>query len=106
MSSIILTETMILPTGAEDRDFEGYRDFALYVRWQRSLGWTVTTNSREERLSVKGRKWQSYVERRNRRFYYFPSYEEALAAAREEVDRYTVYGRTWAQWDAQFNPPV
>lgn len=104
MTTAIATETMILPTGASvEDDFDTYRDYVLYVRWQGKLGWTVTTLFRDERLSVKGRKWQTYVEKRNKRFYYFPTYEMALEAAQEEVDKRTDYGMTWAEWTAHRN---
>lgn len=99
MTTAIATETMILPTGASVEDgFHTYRDFVLYVRWQAELGWTVTTLFRDTRLSVKGRKWQTYVAKRYRRFYYFPTYDTALEAAQEEVDKHTVNGKTWAEW--------
>lgn len=107
MTTSIITETMILPTGATaDDGFHTYRDFVLYVRWQSTLGWIVTTMFREERLSVKGRKWQTYVEKRNRRFYYFPTYEAAVEAAKEEVDKRTVAGKTWAEWSKPQKQPA
>lgn len=71
--------------------------YALFVRWQNTLVWVVTKNFPDERLSVMGRKWASYVERRNRSFYYFDSYELALTAAQEAVETHTLMGKTWAQ---------
>lgn len=93
----IITETMILPTGCTTED-PNWDLFALFVRWQSTKGWTVETYFRNTRLSVKGRKWSSYVEKRNRRFYYFPTYEEALNAAKEEVDNLRVMGKTFAEF--------
>jgi hypothetical protein len=89
-------ETVVLPTGCTTDEF--YWDmWGVYVRWQGSLGWTVTTRFKDERLSAKGRKWTSYVHKRNRRFYYFPTHEEALSAAMAVVDDQTFMGRTWAE---------
>lgn len=101
--STVLVDTAVLPTGmdplvhAQDVD-----TFAVHVLWQGGLGWTVTGRHLNERLSYKGRKWTYYVERRNRRFYYFPTYEEALKAAVAAVDERKVNGRTWAQWQDHF----
>jgi len=92
----IITETMVLPTGCTT-EYPNWYLYALFVRWQDTLGWTVTTNFIDNRLSVKGRKWTTFVEKRNRRFYYFPTYEEALAAAREEVDNLRVMGKTYKE---------
>ena len=103
MQMVVPLETAILPTGCTTGEF--YWDmWAVYVRWQGSLGWTVTTRFKDERLSVKGRKWTSYVHKRNRRFYYFPTHEEALSAALAVVDERTFMSRTWAETrDAQKN---
>lgn len=98
MANTIATQTMVLPEGLDPaQDPHNYSLYALYVRWQNTLGWTVTTHFPEERLSVKGRKWANYVEKRNRRFYYFDSYEAALAAASETVETHTIMGLTWTQ---------
>lgn len=98
MSTIIHTQTIVLPDGLDPaQEPYDYAHYALFVRWQNAKGWTVTTNFNESRLSVKGRKWADYVEKRNRRFYYFDSYEEALAAAKEAVNQHTLMGLTWAQ---------
>lgn len=93
---IIITETMILPTGCTTED-SNWNLFAVFVRWQDTLGWTVTKSFQDNRLSVKGRKWTNFVEKRNRRFYYFPTYEEAVAAAKGEVDNMRVMGKTFAE---------
>ena len=95
--AVIPTLTMILPTGMDPDDFNAPA-FAVYVRWQSTRGWTVTTGVPDERLSVKGRKWAWLVPPRNRRFYYFPSREWALQAAVEAVDDRRVNGKTWAEW--------
>lgn len=92
--TVIPIETAILPSGCTTSD-ELWDMWAVYVRWQGSLGWTVTTRFKDERLSVKGRKWTGYVHRRNRHLYYFPTRKEALAAAIETVDKQTLMGRTW-----------
>lgn len=98
MSTTLAIQTMVLPDGLDPaKEPYNYSHYALYVRWQNLNGWTVTTNFPEERLSVKGRKWSNYVEKRNRRFYYFDSYEAALAAAQEAVNQHTLMGLTWAQ---------
>lgn len=92
----IITETMVLPDGCSTED--PHADlFAVYVRWQNTLGWTVTTGLKDTRLSVKGRKWTSFVEKRNRRFYYFPTYEQALEAAKGTVNSIRVMGKTYAE---------
>lgn len=98
----IITETMVLPTGCTT-DEPNWDLFALFVRWQNTLGWTVCTSFRDTRLSAKGRKWSNYVEKRNRRFYYFPTYEEALTAAREEVDNFQVSGKTYKEFKEAHN---
>lgn len=98
MSTVILSQTMVLPEGLDPaQETLNYSHYALFVRWHNTKGWTVSTQFPEERLSAKGRKWCHYVEKRNRRFYYFDSYDEALAAARAEVNNRTVMGMTWAQ---------
>ena len=94
--TVIPIETAILPSGCTADEY--YWDmWAIYVRWQGTRGWTVTTRFKDERLSAKGRKWTSYVHRRNRRFYYFPTHEEALSAALDAVDKQKFMGRTWAE---------
>lgn len=96
---VIVTETMVTPTGMNPlTDPTEANSFGVFVRWQGERGWTVTRNFKDERLSVKGRKWAAWVDKRNRRFYYFPDYETALQAAKEAVDEVTVNGGTWAQW--------
>lgn len=95
----IITEYMILPTGCDPATAPyAYHGFAVYVRWNGELGWTVTGMTREERLSVKGRKWAQFVPARNRRHYYFRTFEAARQAALEAVDQRTVHGRTWAEF--------
>ena len=93
---VIVTETMILPTGCTTED-PNWDLFAAYVRWQNTRGWIVTTHFRDTRLSAKGRKWTSFVEKRNRRFYYFPTYEEALEAAMGAVNELRVSGKTYKE---------
>lgn len=44
-----------------------------------------------------GQKWD-YPERFRRWQYRFPTFEDALAAARTVVDDIKINGRTWAQW--------
>ena len=101
---VTITETMVTPTGMDPLgDASEAASFAVYVRWQGSLGWTVTRMNTEHRLSVKGRKWAWHVPRRNRRFYYFPTYEEALTAAREEVDNFQVSGKTYKEFRESHN---
>lgn len=96
---VIVTETMVTPTGMDPlEDTHNANMFGVFVRWQGNLGWVVTRNFKDERLSVKGRKWTGWVSKRNRRFYYFPDYETALQAAKEAVDDVKVNGGTWAQW--------
>jgi hypothetical protein len=98
MTTVIPQTTMVLPTGLDletDVGRVNAHAWALYVRWQGDLGWTVTTVFPDNRLSVKGRKWARYVPHRNRRHYYFPTYEEALQAAKDEVNYHEVNGRTW-----------
>ena len=99
MRHVIPSETMILPTGLDpaEHPYE-WHQFAVHVRWQNTLGWIVTGGHGDERLTVKGRKWTWYVSKRNRRFYYFATYDEAVQAAVDVVDHRTVAGRTWAQW--------
>lgn len=94
--TVIPIETAILPSGCTIDD-ELWDMFATYVRWQGSRGWTVTTRFHHTRLSVKGHKWTQYVHNRNRHLYYFPTHDEALAAAIEEVDKQTLMGRTWSE---------
>lgn len=96
--TVIKYETMVLPTGMDPVDdvYEAH-SWALFVRYQYQLGWVVTTAFPDTRLSVKGRKWQRYVTPRNRRFYYFQDWQEALDAALEEVDKRTVMNRTWKE---------
>lgn len=97
--AVTVTETMVTPTGMDPvEDQSNAHIFGVFVRWQGELGWIVTRNFKDERLSVKGRKWSGWVEKRNRRFYYFPDYDTALQAAIDAVDDVTVNGGTWAQW--------
>lgn len=94
--SVIVTETMILPIGCTTEE-PNWDLFAVYVRWQNTLGWIVCTHFRDTRLSVKGRKWSNYVEKRNRRFYYFPTYGSAVSAASKAVDGLRVNGKTYKE---------
>lgn len=95
----IAADTLVLPTGLDpaEHPYE-WPNFAVHVRWQNDLGWTVTGAHADERLTVKTRKWTWHVAKRNRRHYYFDTFEEALEAAVAVVDERTVSGRTWAQW--------
>lgn len=122
MSTIIVTETMVLPTGMAPSHHSAHH-FALFVRWEDDLrsvandqlgvvpqpeqggdgsqrGWVVTTQFREERLSVKGRKW-GWPPRRNLRHYWWPDRESALVAALVEVDLVKVNGRTFSEWETR-----
>lgn len=100
MNTPAIQEAIVFPTGVDPNSDDTYyevRNFMIYVRWQGRLGYVVE-RTRDERLSVKGRKWCYYVEKRNRRFYYFPTFEEALQAAKEAVDDVLVSGKTWKEW--------
>jgi hypothetical protein len=98
VSTIIVTETMVLPTGMAPSHHSAHH-FALFVRWSQR-GWVVTTQFREERLSVKGRKW-GWPPRRNLRHYWWPDRESALVAALVEVDLVKVNGRTFSEWETR-----
>lgn len=100
---VIVPEAIVLPTGADPDDYDSWRGFALRVQSQVSRGWVVTDGFPDTRLSRKGRKWSSSVAPHMRRFYYFPTFDEAVDAAKEAVDSYQVNGRTWAQWQELFN---
>lgn len=101
--SIVQMDTAVLPTGMDPvLHSEEAPSFAVHVRWQGGLGWTVTGRHDNERLTVKSRRWTFYVDKRNRRHYYFETYEQALEAALAVVDDRKVNGRTWAQWQAHF----
>src|SRR5690606_4115280 len=98
MSTVIVSQTIILPDDMPATEVRhSWYLWAVYVRWQNPLGWTVTTMDPEERLSVKGREWVNYAPERNRRFYYFSTYEEAVEVALEEVNNRTVMGQTWTE---------
>lgn len=100
MTTPIINEAIVFPTGVDPNDLDSFNlgySFAINVRWQGNLGYVVE-RTRDERLSVKGRKWCYHVEKRNRRFYYFPTFEEALQAAKEAADDVLVNGKTWKEW--------
>lgn len=104
MSRNVAREAIVFPTAVDPSDPDAWnqsRSFCIYVRFQPSRGYVVE-RMRDERLSVKGRKWCSHVERRNRRFYYFPTYKAALEAALKAVDDVKVNGKTWQEWEDHF----
>lgn len=100
MTTPVINEAIVFPTGVDPNNADAYYElgnFMIYVRWQGHHGYVVE-RTRDERLSVKGRKWCYHVEKRNRRFYYFPTFGEALQAAKEVVDDVLVNGKTWKEW--------
>ena len=93
---IVLTETVVLPTGCTIHDPEWY-SFAVFVRWV-GIGWAVTTIMRHERLSRAG-NWSYYVPKFKRHQYKWDTREEALEWALKVVDAKKVNGRTFEQWE-------
>lgn len=95
----------LYPHGLNDLADINAPSFEVQVKWRGEYqgrsggGWSVSRGSAELlRSSVKtGQKWD-YPERFRRWQYRFPTFEEALSAARAVVDGVKVNGRTWAEW--------
>lgn len=95
----------VYPHGLDDLDDINAPSFAIEVAWRGEYrgrsggGWTVSRGSAELLASsvATGQKWD-YPERFRRWQYRFPTFEDALAAARTVVDDIKINGRTWAQW--------
>lgn len=104
MSGIeIVTKYTVLPTGMELDDVE-LHNFALSVEWKGPRtdtgrgGYAVT--DRFEQLSRAGNWGRPQPFQQHQ--YRWDTLEEALAAARAQVDSVSVNGRTWAEWKAFF----
>ena len=95
----------IYPHGLNDLNDVNASSFAVQVTWRGEYqgrsggGWSVTRGTAEllNTSTATHQKWD-YPERFRRWQYRFPTFEDALAAARTVVDHIKVNGRTWAQW--------
>lgn len=98
-----ISQYTILPTGMKADDDQAYT-FALTVTYRgpftgrRGGGYAVEHGSRS--LSRAG-AWSLYVEEFRRWQYRWATLDQAIAAAREQVDGIVVNGRTWAQWKTE-----
>lgn len=91
-------ERVYLPLGA-DRDHPEARSFQVGVYYRGDGKWLVSHGGREahEQLSQTG-KWLWCPEKMNQMRWCRFDFETACRLAEEAVDRLTVNGLTWPEW--------
>lgn len=102
-----LEERIYLPDGMDPNDFEAVH-FAVRVQWRAPGKWAVVQG-----LGYPGHRFLSsagnwiFLPRPMHRRYVRHDFETACRLAEEHVNKLTVNGATWAQWEARrmTNPP-